>query len=1311
MLLALLALCTLFISPSTSGSEGDGANGSSPLIFYVDANTGNDDTCSNLSRPRAADVPCASLEAVAKMARTLTGMEIVIQSPTLTVKEPVKFEDLSMLRIIGAQTSRIQCSPENSGNETSGNSTAGVVFVAIVNLQIMDLTFEQCGTFYNYPAGCETFYIRSFRAALHVYNCTNIQVRSVTVSWSNGAGMAVSGVHAGTFNISDSWFEQNMIPEADEDSYTGGGGIYARVCLHFSKYVITNCTFTNNTASTTGTFVYSDIFGSIVRGRGLGGGLQVNVLGDASNNTVKIDRCHFFQNTAFFGGGLGMGILQRSMNNFAVISNSFFEENGCYGSESTRSKGGGGLHLGYNSYSYGEKGERVRDNTMVIEDSIFTRNCRSGTVFYSSRSDANVNNRIVFNNCSWIDNPGSAVKLIPHTEERLSNGFLPIPVFTNCKFINNRAPPTVKGPQRASMLGVLFSSQLNIKFTSSVLFKGNTNTALVVVNGLADFSLCNATFANNTGVYGGAISLVGLSSMVIGSGHEYQFLHNTATDRGGAINSYLIDENDFTASRSCFIQYSDLTVHPSQWSCRLNFLGNEAPIGKSIFTTAINPCLLSTLLLNSSSDTNEFDVADRGKVFRWPGVFFYDEPTENQIASDGAEFQIVGKLPFEIIPGKIHSLQLNVTDDLGQPAVDAVLRAMIYDKQNTDVVVDEGFSYVEDKQVQLNGDVGETGVLVLQFVNPRQTSVHIDFVLVQCPVGFALTEESKCTCDINSYQGFTECDTNSLETYIRQGFWTGYVEDSLVTAVCPVGFCHYNNYSGTTSIPLPRTSSNSELDSSICGPFRTGILCGDCKEGYSVYYHSPFFTCQKNQLCNIGWLFFILSELTPATVLFIVVLLLNIRFTSGKLNGFIFFSQILSTLFINATDVVDIPDSVHILSQGYRIIYGFFSLDFFTIEPLSFCLWEGASVLDVLAFKYVTVVYSLILVILVIIFMKYFAWRLLGNRLKISAIQISVIHGISAFFIMCYMQCIDVSLKILLSQQLRGRGHLLSPARVWFSGETEVFSPEHLPYAIPALFCLLTLGIIPPILLLAYPLNYKVAALLNINDQTCPRLTRLTRMISLNKLKPILDSFQGSFKDNFRFFAGLYCIYRWVGLLSYAMSPDLSVFYVILQAMLTVMLLVHAVVHPYKKRWYNVIDAFLLTDLTLINLLTSFNYYYTLVNAEDVKDQQVIKGTSSVQLILIYLPILVMCIYLTVVSIRRCCLQKTRTADSYETRGLFTPSNISCTSATVTTTEIEPPEEFPARLLTEYNLQSEDAERFYSSSGLPPNIPPAYDAL
>ena len=96
--------------------------------------------------------------------------------------------------------------------------------------------------------------------------------------------------------------------------------------------------------------------------------------------------------------------------------------------------------------------------------------------------------------------------------------------------------------------------------------------------------------------------------------------------------------------------------------------------------------------------------------------------------------------------------------------------------------------------------------------------------------------------------------------------------------------------------------------------------------------------------------------------------------------------------------------------KAYRLIYGFFNLTFFQMESFSFCLWPGASALDTLVFKYVTVVYALFLVLLVIWLMNKCGGKYLG---RITTMKSYVIHGISALFFLCYSQCVSVSLNLL----------------------------------------------------------------------------------------------------------------------------------------------------------------------------------------------------------------------------------------------------------------------------------------------------------
>ena len=134
-------------------------------------------------------------------------------------------------------------------------------------------------------------------------------------------------------------------------------------------------------------------------------------------------------------------------------------------------------------------------------------------------------------------------------------------------------------------------------------------------------------------------------------------------------------------------------------------------------------------------------------------------------------------------------------------------------------------------------------------------------------------------------------------------------------------------------------------------------------------------------------------------------------------------------------------------------------------------------------------------------------------------------------------------------------------------------------------------------------------------------------------VKPLLDSFQGCFKDNLRFFAGLYFLYRWPILLVYMNTTSFSTFYMIVGRIFVLILALHAISQPYTKRAHNIIDALLLTDLVLINGLSFLNYYRTRLN-EPRYNQDSTVTPAKIQLVLIYLPLVIMGVY-TLVNVSK----------------------------------------------------------------------------
>ena len=160
------------------------------------------------------------------------------------------------------------------------------------------------------------------------------------------------------------------------------------------------------------------------------------------------------------------------------------------------------------------------------------------------------------------------------------------------------------------------------------------------------------------------------------------------------------------------------------------------------------------------------------------------------------------------------------------------------------------------------------------------------------------------------------------------------------------------------------------------------------------------------------------------TVLFFIVVYFNLSFTSGALNGVIFFMQIIDTFKIDGENFIQFTEEVKNLSRIHKLVYRVFLLRFVALEEASFCLWEGATALDMLAFRYVTIMYSLFLVIVTVILLKKCTFRFrccqVSKQLKNEHqnLKHSILNGLSAFLVMSYSECTRVSLMILTTGTL-----------------------------------------------------------------------------------------------------------------------------------------------------------------------------------------------------------------------------------------------------------------------------------------------------
>ena len=1110
------------------------------------------------------------------------------------------------LRVTGTKASVIDCSCHNCTG-----TNAGINFANINNFHLENLQINNC-------------YDSEFSGSLHIASSTNVTIKNITIENSRGTGLILKN------NI----------------------GVY-----------IMNSTFRSNGQEYGGSNEESSHLENLdLQSKFSGGGGLKILIGDdhgVKNSLVIIEDCVFLNNSALKGGGLFIVIQPRAQGNTVIIQSSHFTQNKCH------SGGGGGLQIGYANENRSDT-KAVIDNTINVQDCTFLQNDAEyggGTAIFSTSGSSK--NKLEFTNCSWRDNTaklGMAVDIaIAPWETYSSNGIFPSPVFTDCTFSGHKHNNDLK-----SSRSVFAVTGFVLEFRGSTSFTYNNATAIDATSAVLDFMVnSNAVFIQNQAIYGGAMKFIGLSTIFIRDNSTFLFDGNKARHSGGAVYVRTNDKHSLLSSKSCFVQYKG---NGEPRNLTLMFRNNNAGFGSkdsnssrfrgdSVYATTIIPCLQkcakSLLTLESVSATD---------ALKCIGNFYLENIEFKRHVSTGAHhfshtrtdpehdsmcslIAVNGRFyrnlnfnhhkvspingPLHIIPGKTEVIPLKLVDELCGEVFFHVSASVLESVQGS-ISVDPAYNIITDNHIVLYGNPQDSGVIQLSSVGLRDVSLMINVSMADCPPGYIhnynKSDPKTCVCYSNTI-GIERCNKTEFQAYVKHGYWVGYIPqhihqgNPLAKAVCPKGFC-FNSSKSSREHPLPSESGNKDLSPYICNSKRTGTLCGTCKKNYSASYHSMSFSCKSNDLCNWGWAFYILSELVPITLFFLAVIFFNISFTSGPLNGVVFFMQVVDTLRLNAENFVDFGQVIYV-ARIQKFAYRIFSLNTFAIEELSFCLWSGASALDMLAFRYVTIVYSLFLVIATALFIR------ICSREKIN-LKRSIIHGLSAFLVVSYSECTRVSLLILTLGTL---STITVPSEKFYvsfyNGEYPYMGPEHLRYALPAILFIMTMVSIPPLLLLSYPLCYKLFALLRIEESRCVQIT--CKIFPLERIKPLFDSVQGTFKDRYRFFAGLYFLYRLCLLLTFTYTSTLPTYYTITGIQLMCMLALHAMCRPYKNTWHNILDALLFLSLAVINAITFSNYQLTSSYANDTTIQKV----ATVQILLVLSPFVFLIIYIVYHIVKR----------------------------------------------------------------------------
>ena len=1077
-----------------------------------------------------------------------------------------------MVKGSGATETTINCS-----------NASGLAFVNMTKLTISDLTLYNCSQ--SRPStsigNVSELYTVPFCAGLYIWRCRDVMIENVHINEANGVGLVLYET-GGRVSINSSVFHHNGIPENVTGTLQyGGGGVNVEFpycppghyedeeCgkeLSDTEYMFINCNFTNNTARLTPR--YSKQF--IVQGNsshhsfGRGGGMAIYFSGNSSNNSVSLSNCHFTGNTAVFGGGLLGEFNDGAQNNNLLLINCHFIENTCFNNTQENGGGGGGARLGFLLH----EANSVVHNEIHIETTLFEGN-----------------------------------------KAYLGGGL---------SFVTGYELGVLEPTNKLAIVGSVF--QYNIaRLGSAVNLIPWTSPATGMV---AKVEIQESIFSYNSVLYCNS------SWHLMGFGAVYTYKvpfdikgrTNFYTNNGSGIYSESTGGHQVVEPRDCVICYFEWWRRNDEWNTRLYFERNLAhESGDYIFVSSLFPCLRSGS--NGSADTS---IEARRKVFRAGPVFAYaSNLTNTSIVTGAATIQFRNHVPEDELhiityPGEVFNLTtlMQPLDELGVLSnVPFFVTTNVPNSSLPAVLVDPDSAYTAGYVQFLankNAAQGRNNVnttVQLQTVDEPALQLTFNVTLTDCLPGSYLSfptnsPAGQCACARNSkttgYLTGILCyeHGSNLSIYRQASMWFGEVPSKsssiniLVASPCPQ-YCDNSNSVGNL-VPL----NQKKPTSGICRGQSHGILCGTCDHG--VIVTSPTLECctlQDKQTTSApaAWVCWFAIQIVLTTIIVLVIFLFDFHVIGGTLGSFVFFSQIV--LHLNLQDCT--PGTSHQIIENVLRPYAVWSLRLRWLLPFNLCISTFTNTLEARSLDYLFALYPFVLIALIACliskcqksqcYQKMQEW-LIQRRSYVqvrTANRSSFIHGIATCLILTYGDIVSISF-FLLSPTLLNVPYNTSdpndiqggPLRSYYNGDYAYFGFPHYLFGIWAIIVVVFGGLLPPLFLVSYP--WLPQLLRKCSNEVGQKVEDWYQKKHVHHF---LELFQGQYKDNHRYFAGVWLLYRLILHANYAFAPSCTTGFATQISFSIFFLLLHSIMQPNRERKYTILDSVFLANIAFVSTL------------------------------------------------------------------------------------------------------------------------------
>ena len=443
-----------------------------------------------------------------------------------------------------------------------------------------------------------------------------------------------------------------------------------------------------------------------------------------------------------------------------------------------------------------------------------------------------------------------------------------------------------------------------------------------------------------------------------------------------------------------------------------------------------------------------------------------------------------------------------------------------------------------------------------------------------CPLGFTLQGSRKsCYCDpvlTNNDVVHIESCNLSYGTILRPPHsWIFAKKDYIynttyaVSSYCPFDHCfpHQSNLN----------LSNPDLQ---CQFKRTGLLCGKCQRGLS-----SVFGLHKCKECSSIFLLLIIPIAIAGIALVILLYIFNLTVRNGTVNTCLFYFNVINinvlTLFPNC--------------QSFTcVILSLMNFDF----KVETCFYNG---MDDYAKEWIQLMLSFYLIIIATIFIILSRYSNVVQRMTAKR----ALPVLATLFLLSYTKVLIIVCNVLF--RYSSITHLPSNKTelVWsISTTTPLFGLKFLALFIVCLILFLILLLFNLILMFTRPLS-------------CLKL--------VTTLKPLLDTYFGSYKDRAYYWTGLLLLVRVIVYVLSALDEDMSL--VVITVLFGGLLCLHAAVQPFKSNFHNIQECIIILNLLAVHTVLLYT-----------------KNTVGLTIVMILIRIGVT--YFTIAILLHCCMYR-----------------------------------------------------------------------